>query len=132
MGMFDWYEPTDTLGCPVCGRALAEWQGKDGPCGLFVWRQGTPQPIDQRVSDECRISAEEVARLRLPGEFVIYASCCGGEFSVEARCKTAGGIWSTTSLMTPDEVDELHYAEPRERRAARTAWLSGALGRPPS
>jgi hypothetical protein len=36
MGMFDWYKPEPLLDCPVCGKTLSEWQGKDADCLLFV------------------------------------------------------------------------------------------------
>jgi len=54
MGMLDWYRPVPDLACPVCGTPLREWQGKEGPCGLFVWQQGEIAPIDQVVDEECR------------------------------------------------------------------------------
>ena len=44
MGMFDWYQPALPIACPACGHALSEWQGKDGPCDLFVWVEGKPSP----------------------------------------------------------------------------------------
>ena len=54
MGMFDWYEPSGALSCPVCSAELSEWQGKDGPCALFVWQQGFAVPVDQNVVENAR------------------------------------------------------------------------------
>jgi hypothetical protein len=60
--MFDYYEPVPVLTCPKCGAELREWQGKDGPCALFVWRQHEPNPVGQRAYDN-NIAAEERAKL---------------------------------------------------------------------
>ena len=48
MGMFDWYKPVPLLNCPVCGKTLSEWQGKDADCLLFVWQQGLANPIEHK------------------------------------------------------------------------------------
>lgn len=124
MGMFDWYEPEPALNCPVCGKPLDHWQGKDGPCGLFVWRQGVPSPVEQRVDDECRLPADELKTVRLPQEFIIYTDCCGGRLWVEAigRCKQ--DTWADTEPVTGDRVKQ----RPEERRGtfkARMKWFRG-------
>jgi hypothetical protein len=28
--MFDYYQPHSALACPMCGKPLGEWQGKEG------------------------------------------------------------------------------------------------------
>ena len=49
MGMFDTYKPAKGHKCPVCDEELLEWQGKDGPCALFVWSEGVPGAFHQEA-----------------------------------------------------------------------------------
>ena len=72
MSMFDWYIPEPAVVCPHCGTVLNEWQGKEGPCALFVWQQGRKHPIDQRIDAEVRWAPEELTRFELPERIVIY------------------------------------------------------------
>ena len=123
MSMFDWYIPETALNCPHCGIALYEWQGKQGPCALLVWRQGRKHPIDQRIDEEIRWVPEELTRFELPERFVIYTSCCSRDFHVEAVCTAQDGVWSHCRILTADEVDEVHYDEPKSKRVARKEWL---------
>ena len=88
MGMFDWYKPQPDVSCPVCRAVLREWQGKDGPCALFVWEQGMQSPVDQPVDDDARLPSEKLAVWRLPSSFRIYAYCgCGERVEAEGRCR---------------------------------------------
>jgi hypothetical protein len=96
MGMFDWYEPAGEIRCPECGVVLTEWQGKEGPNGLFVWAQGRPTPIDQRVDDETKWSPEEMLRFRLPARFTIWSYDCELHQPIEADCRAPDGIWNET------------------------------------
>ena len=121
--MFDWYIPEPVLICPHCGTALDEWQGKQGPCALLVWRQGRKHPIDQRIDEEIRWAPEELTRFELAERFIIYTSCCSHDFQVEAVCTTEEGVWSESRIITPNEVDEVHYDEPKQKRLARKEWL---------
>ena len=95
MGMFDWYEPIPDLECPVCKVNLSDWQGKDGACGLFVWRQGIAFAIDQK-GDDCNIDERERIKFRLPETFRIYTNC--ENHWIEAECKTENAIWSETII----------------------------------
>ena len=97
MSMFDWYRPSHTYDCPVCHTPLHQWQGKDGPCALYVWQQGVPAPIDQACEEECRGSAELMAATRLPDSFTIYSDECGQHF-VAASCRSIEGVWIETQL----------------------------------
>jgi len=98
--MFDWYKPTDTYHCPKCGTKLTEWQGKDGPCALFVWKQGIRNPVDQKVEDEeLQWSDEKKSQFTLPGSFVIYSYDCPGHQPVEAECSCVDGVWSSTKII---------------------------------
>jgi hypothetical protein len=101
MGMFDWYIPSPAIDCPVCGDGLDDWQGKDGPCDLFEWRQGVTEAVDQRVD----VAIPEVLRrrMRLPEYFEIYTSCSRCSSWVEACCATTAGAWTTTDLIHPLE-----------------------------
>lgn len=98
MGMFDWYQPFPDLECPTCGALLKEWQGKHGPCGLFLWKQGFAAPIDQLVDEECRIGMEQLSQKRLPQEFEIYSYDCSSHQPVSALCKCVDGAWQETTL----------------------------------
>ena len=127
MGMFDWYEPTPDLTCPHCGATLKEWQGKDGPCALFVWRQGERHPVDQRVDEEVRLPPDKMGRFELPPWFIIYSFCCNQDFPVEAICEGTRGAWTTTRLAGPDDIETIHYLEPKARRQALRAWLAKGI-----
>jgi hypothetical protein len=100
MGMFDWYKSAAKLVCPACGHALTEWQGKDGPCGLFVWVEGRASPEDERVDDDCALSGEERGQLRLPERFVIYSHDCA-RHTVEASCRCVEGTWVESTVSGP-------------------------------
>jgi hypothetical protein len=96
MGMFDWYIPVPDLPCPGCGSTLREWQGKDGPSALFVWRQGTKWPIDQTADEDAKLPPDRSAQWRLPERFVIYSyRDCGQRVEAEGKCD--GDTWSTVS-----------------------------------
>jgi hypothetical protein len=94
--MFDWYEPVPPLSCPRCTAPLDGWQGKDGDCGLWLWRQGHADPVDQRVDPERRSSGSAV---RLPVRFDIYTTCSHGHH-VEALGEAPEGTWKRTTLIT--------------------------------
>jgi hypothetical protein len=98
MGFFDWYKPATQYGCPACGLPLKDWQGKDGPCGQFVWQEGEKYPVDQLVDDEARLSVEERQRWMLPPRFLIYSYDCPRHKPIEALGTTQDGVWSSTSL----------------------------------
>jgi hypothetical protein len=68
--MFDTYNPALDYSCPVCDSKLKGWQGKDGPCGLFVWTEKLAAPSGQNAGDS-NISLQERGRLRLPERFMI-------------------------------------------------------------
>ena len=113
--MFDHYRPKPDLQCPVCGALGVDWQGKDGPCGLFVWEQGQAAPVDQRVDDECKISAQARAEFRLPARFQIYSDCrCPTSF--DAVGFTEQGVWTRTELLNPANAIASPYESEREFR----------------
>ncbi len=98
MGMFDWYNPAKKHECPVCGTPLKDWQGKDGPCLLFVWQEEEKYPIYQPVDDEVRMTIEEMQQWTLPIRFWIYSFDCPHHHPIYALGTTQDGIWSSTSL----------------------------------
>lgn len=109
MGMLDYFVPKPPIECPSCGSPTTEWQGKPwSGCALFVWEQGDLSPIDQRVDDECRISAEQLATRRLESDLIpIYgggcSSCgrgwCDSAFGMFADARS--GVWSQTIFDPP-------------------------------
>lgn len=103
MGMYDCYEPLP-LRCPICDRPLEDWQGKDGPCAIFVWREGVAAPIAQLVDEDCALSPEDRGTWRLPEEFTIYTGCPGHDDGfLFARCRCENGIWVKTELLPVDQ-----------------------------
>ena len=124
MGMFDYYQPVPELKCSVCDGVLTGWQGKDGPCALFVWQQGFAAPTDQNVRDKCRSSDSQIANARLPVEFYISSDDCGCSRFVEAIGRTINGIWMTTELVTVGNTNQGPH-ETRDEYKARLAWLRG-------
>jgi len=99
MGMFDWYQPDPPITCPVCHKALAEWQGKDGPCGLFLWRQNVATAVDQLADDDCKLDEGRREVFRLPEKFMIYSYSCDCGHAVEAVCRCENGSWTSTVLV---------------------------------
>lgn len=97
MGMFDWYRPAGIFNCPICGTPLREWQGKMGPCLLFVWQQGVAFPVEHAAEEECRVSMAVREEERLPPSFDIYCYDCETH-RVDARCEAVAGIWSDTRI----------------------------------
>lgn len=99
MGMFDYYQPAGPRHCPVCGRPLVEWQGKDGPNAIFVWAEGSPAPIDHDVDDDLRSPFHERQKFRLPRTFEIYSYDCPEHQPIGADCECDdSGVWTRTVL----------------------------------
>lgn len=101
MGLFDWYVVLASLACPRCGAPLQTWQGKDGPCALFVWQQGVRHPIAQEIDPEVACGEEDRSRFELPARFIIYSYDCPTHGRVEAIGRTADGVWDATTLVDP-------------------------------
>ena len=122
--MFDTYEPVPQLACPACSRPLEDWQGKDGPCALIIWRQGVTAPVGQPIDDDARLDPEDLEKLRLPEEFEIYTSCCHPRFFVEAIGRAPNGTWEETELATGANAKQAKNERRGEFRR-RLAWLGG-------
>ena len=102
MGTFDWYRPDPPLACPRCGRTLEEWQGKDGPCALFVWRQGCIAPVDQPIDEDVRLPPRRREAWRLPPSFRIDSHDCPCERRTDALGTCEDGAWSRTTVVDPE------------------------------
>jgi hypothetical protein len=96
MGMFDSFVPDPPLLCRHCGAALSGFQGKDGPCWLFVWREGRPAPVGQEGDEQRLASAIAREAARLPATFCIYASCSRCHDPHVFTCRTIDGVWRET------------------------------------
>ena len=100
MGMFDYYEPQPPIQCESCGRIVKEWQGKDGPNALFVWRQGFAAPVEQKVDEECKLSPQELAKWRLPPQFSIMpvgVNC--RNCAREGIGRVENGVWTALEII---------------------------------
>lgn len=112
MGMFDYYRPKPEIVCPDCRKPLQSWQGKHGPCGLWVFVQNEPELLN-------RTKPNSWDHARLPEKFVFTDECCRWIFLGTGRCEN--GIWvETTVRMRPkDSTGPLEI-------------LSAKLGPPPA
>ena len=91
--MYDIFIPSEPIKIPERDIVINELQGKDGPNGLLVWKQGIATPIDQRVDEENRIKSEKRETFRLPDEFTIYDIVEGEFFGF--KCKCIDGVWQS-------------------------------------
>ena len=98
--MFDWYRPARLASCPSCGAPLATWQGKDGPCRLFVYAEGASAPVEHAVDEELRVTAAALAAAVLPASVVIYSYDCP-RHPIEALAVVRDGRWCETVVLTP-------------------------------
>lgn len=91
----------------------------------MIWRQGVAGPIDQAIDDEeVKLESERLAKFRLPDQFLIYTTCCGNGFFVEADCYTDDETWSRTELITAETARQ-QKQERRGKFKARIRWLKG-------
>lgn len=74
------------------------WQGKDGPCVLFVWRQGEPHPTRHDVDADARADVDRLADFTLPDDFRFWTTCPNGH-DLEASGRCVDGVWSATDLL---------------------------------
>lgn len=98
VSLFDSYRPKGAFSCPTCGTELLSWQGKDGPCALFVWQEGIKHPVDQLADEEVQTPPDDRYRYILPNKFVIYSHDCSAHNPIEAIGETVGDTWTTTRL----------------------------------
>ena len=98
VGMFDNYEPLPPIACPVCGSPSVGWQGKDGPCALFLWRQGEPHAVDQPIDGDAGIERSRFADFSLPPEFAMLGRCANGH-QYQAAGRAPEGVWTESELL---------------------------------
>ncbi|MES2597101.1 MAG: hypothetical protein V4662_17275 [Verrucomicrobiota bacterium] len=102
IGMFDHFQPEPAL-C-VDGEALPGWQGKAGPCALYIWRQHCAAPVDQAVDEGVRGKPEVMVASRLPeGEALIYTEHPRNGEMVYATILVRDGVWIETTLLDSGE-----------------------------
>ena len=99
VGMFDTYEPRDAVACATCGAEIGVWQGTDGPCALFLWRQGERHPVDQPVDADARIATERYGEFELPAAFGITGYCAARHRN-HCQGKCVEGVWTVTEPPT--------------------------------
>jgi len=128
MGMCDWYEPRGAFSCLVCGGGLREWQGTDGPCALFVFREGQAGAVDQRFDDEVGMPKDELRSVELPADFQICSYDCGCPYPTTLKCACVEGKWSSTSMFTGTPEDREQGVAPKAEWKRRLAWLDGRKG----
>jgi hypothetical protein len=97
MGMFDTFIAEPPLRCRSCGSDVSVFQGKDGPCALFVWEQGVASPVRQTGDDQWAVPDAERITFRLPDEFEIYANCpkCHAWITGTGYCSDR--VWTSSS-----------------------------------
>jgi len=101
MGMFDYYKPDFPKHCPKCFERFSDWQGKDGPCGLYIWEQHELAPIDQPIDKDARISLKERDVKRLPEVFDFETKCENCKIWVKAEGLCIDGVWRYTFIREP-------------------------------
>ena len=96
--MHDYYNPIPELIDPNTNEVLEDWQGKDGPCALFIWEQNKINPIDQFGDEDIKLSKDELNNFYLPKKFIIYTTNSKGDF-LFANCECKNKIWKKTKLI---------------------------------
>lgn len=133
MTWFDYYKPSETIKCPVCGVALIDWSGFDGPCIFGTIVQGQPgvklpEFADDPVEDGGPIIDPSVANEAHPKVFEIESGSCKCEFPTRVRCFSEQGVWNKNEVITGSEEDRiLKGAERKESYHRRMKWLDNAL-----
>lgn len=100
--MFDYYQPSEKLQCPICKVKLEEWQGKDAECALLLWKQGQPFPSSTTDDEEVEMP-EENRQTWLPEKFEFYSYDCE-KHCVTAEGKTEDGVWTTSRISFVEEI----------------------------
>ena len=91
--MFDHYVPKPPLRCDRCGEALDDLQGKDGPCLLLVWEEGSRSPVGQGSDDPWKVSPADITRAVLPAVFGFYGECSSCHAWHDFTGYAAKGVW---------------------------------------
>lgn len=123
MSLFDTYIPANILNCSVCGEKISEWQGKDGPCGSFVWCEKKRVPIAQNAADS-NLAVKDKTKITLPEQFEIYSYDCNCQYPVQAIGTCKEQTWIRTILVTSENAVQ-HKDERKSDFEKRLRWLRG-------
>jgi hypothetical protein len=124
MGLFDTYIPAKKHACPVCGTLIeSTWQGHDGPCALFVFKENIAGAVDQDVDGDIEIHATEREKIQLPEKFLIHTHDCDCPHFTVLRCTATDGVWQKTELHTGSQEDRKQGKQTRARWKAYLHWL---------
>ncbi len=116
MGMFDYYQLSEKILCPVCNVELKEWQGKDADCALLLWKQGQSYPESSALLDEETEMPEEIRRTwRLPEKFVFYSYDCE-KHCVYVEGQTVNEVWVNNRIVLVEDLEK-KYALAKKRFA---------------
>jgi hypothetical protein len=124
MVMFDTYIPTKKYTCPVCGTPInSTWQGHDGPCALFVFKENIAGAIDQNVDSDVVISTAEREKIQLPEKFLIHVHGCDCPYFTVLQCTAIDGVWQKTEIFTGSHEDRQQGKQTRAQWKAHLRWL---------
>jgi len=123
MSLFDTYIPAEILHCPVCNEKLSDWQGKDGPNGLFVWCENKKAPIAQNAADSNILDVDR-AKFTLPEKFELYSYDCNCKYPVLAIGMCTERTWNRTILITSENAVQ-RKEERKGDFKKRLSWLRG-------
>ena len=97
----DHYEPKPTIMCPICGTALKQWKGGEGPCLGLLWREFVAEPSLELLPGLSDEQQAELGALRLTVNVAITTTCShchDGNLHVQARCTVVEEIWRDTEI----------------------------------
>jgi hypothetical protein len=124
MSLFDTYIPLEKHACPVCGTPIdSTWQGHDGPCALFIFKENILGAVDQDVDSDVAITITERKKVQLPEEFLIHSHGCKCSYLTVLRCTAINGVWQKTELYTGSQEDRQQGKLTRANWKAYIRWL---------
>lgn len=131
VGMFDYYAPASVTRCPRCGELLRVWQGKGGPRLLLLWREGSAEPVDQLVDEECKGEWELLRPHRLPPVFEFYIGDAQHDWITALGWTDESRRWVGSGIVAPyvssARWDAVAGTSVGDRLAARLRLLSAQL-----
>jgi hypothetical protein len=125
----DHYHPSRGVSCFVCGKALCDWTGFDGPCLGLTFHQGRADPDLPEWAEEPALNGgpildPAVRRKRLPDHFVISSQSCGCPFPNRVQGQSREGVWMHSFLLTGGPEDRRWLGpERKEDFHRRMNWL---------
>jgi hypothetical protein len=104
MGLYDTYCPNISYKCQNCASSIDGYQGKDGPNGLFLFKEGFDGAFDQTMDQEFKISKDKLAKIKLPNRFEIYTFCDKCNFMNSFVGTAVNGKWVSTNRLCEDNA----------------------------